>query len=85
MLVAHSFRAFTMKFTLIIFALLSIFLILPVVSGEEYKSCKDRCGDDFDEVVCASNGDELQSFSGRCRLQQFNDCYNESNVQKLFQ
>jgi hypothetical protein len=43
-------------------------------------SCRDLCGEDFDEVVCASNGDDLLNFMGRCRLAQFNKCFDESKL-----
>lgn len=44
------------------------------------RSCRDFCGEDFDEVVCASNGDDLINFMGRCRLKQFNKCFSERKL-----
>lgn len=71
-----------MNFIGIIFAIVSTFLIFAAVNAasSEEISCPDHCGDDFDEVVCASNGDESRNFMGRCRLRQYNDCFNDSKL-----
>lgn len=67
-----------MKFIVVILAILSF--IFAVSSDPTYKMCPDTCGDDFDEVVCATDGDEMRSFSGRCRLQQYNKCEGTSKM-----
>lgn len=73
----------TMNFIGIIFAILSTFLIIAAVNAvPSEKSCPDHCGDDFDEVVCASNGEELRNFMGRCRLTQYNNCYDDREIQE---
>lgn len=74
-------RSFTV---LTIFAMKSIvaFVVLVVVfniasAGKvpATDACRlNICGDDFDELICASNGDESRYFSGSCRMRQFNAC-----------
>lgn len=71
-----------MNFIGIIFAVVSVLVVFAVVDADPTeKSCQDVCGDeDFDEVVCAFNGEELRHFSGRCRLQQYNECHNDCEL-----
>lgn len=72
-----------MKLFGIILIFLSIALIASASKKGSYKKCIDKCENDFDEVVCASNGIEQRTFSGRCRLKQYNECYDESKRQKI--
>jgi hypothetical protein len=65
--------------------LVALFVVLVVASvqSQQISRCPDMCGDDFDEVVCASNGYDSLNFMGRCRLRQFNKCFNESETRFL--
>lgn len=78
---ATSQQVFKMNFIAIIFAIISALLIVAAVNAAPSEhSCPDQCGDDFDEVVCASNGEELRNFMGRCRLRQYNECHNDCKI-----
>lgn len=66
----------TMKFIAIIFALILI-IVSALAADIEVSKCQDFCGDEFDEVICASNGEETMNFMGRCRMLQYNTCYDE--------
>lgn len=74
---------FTMKLFGVILVFLSLALIASASKKGSTKKCIDKCENDFDEVVCASNGFEQRNFSGRCRLKQYNECYDESKHQKF--
>ncbi|CRL02074.1 CLUMA_CG015100, isoform A [Clunio marinus] len=47
-------------------------------------TCPDTCDDDFDEVVCAYNGEDQRMFMGTCRMEQYNQCYGD-NYEKINQ
>lgn len=67
-----------MKLIGIVFISLSIVWMASATENSNQQPCIDKCGDDFDEVVCATNGSEQRQFSGRCRLRQHFECYGES-------
>lgn len=71
-----------MKFTGIIFILFVIIgcTALIVDSLPSEKRCKDKCDETFERLICSQDGDEMMSFSGKCRLKQFNECYGTSSA-----
>lgn len=74
-----------MKFVLVAFVFVSVVSMFVAVDAfsDRRRHCEDRCGDDFDEVVCAWNGETMRQFSGRCRLKQYNECYNDSKIKVI--
>lgn len=67
-----------MKF-IVLFIVAIVLNFSQVSSDSTTDICRrDICGDDFDELICATNGEETRYFSGSCRMRQFNVCNDDS-------
>lgn len=75
-------KAITMKFIVAFLVLVAVFNVFASAgSVPATDACRrDICGDDFDELVCASNGEETRYFSGSCRMRQFNSCHDDREI-----
>lgn len=75
-----------MKFAQATLVVLSMFIIVAVVCADpvQYSCLRDDCtDDDFDKMVCASNGEETRTFMGSCRFKQYNFCNRDDGKSQI--